>query len=91
MRGGVGEGGGKVALRLGERLLRERVHEVDVPRIEMARGLFDGGVGLLAIVDAAKLLEVLVIEALDAHGESGDACVTKGGEAGRFDGAGVGF
>jgi hypothetical protein len=69
--------------QLGQRLARQRVHQVQVEGVEGARGLFHSGQRLRAVVHAAQGLQVRVVEALHAHRQARDAGRAKGAKRSR--------
>ena len=75
-----------------QRLLRQRVHQVEVDVVEagVLRQLHRG-LGLAAVVDAAQALQAAVVEALDAEAEAVHAGRAVHLEAAVLGGAGIGF
>ena len=81
----------QIRLELGQRLLRQRIHQVDIESVEGRGGLFDRGHRLGAVVHAAERLQLRVVEALHADRQARDAGGAKRAEALALEGAGVGF
>src|SRR5947208_15719756 len=69
MRGAGLERGFDVGARLGERLLGERHHEIEIDVVERVLGDFDRAPRFAVVVDSAERLQVLRVEALDADRE----------------------
>ena len=58
---------GEIGFGLGDRLLRQRVHQVEVDVAEDRERRFGGAPRLVGVVHAAERLQVLRVEALDAE------------------------
>ena len=74
-----------------QRLPRQRIHEVDVERVERLGRLLDGRMRLGRVVHAADGPQHPVVEALHAHGQPGHAGRAKGAKALPLESARVGF
>ena len=81
-----------VRLEHGERLARQAVHEIEVDVREASRaGETDGLPRLFRRVDAADASEEVVVERLDAEGETGDGVGFQERQLFFIDRAGVAF
>jgi hypothetical protein len=81
----------QVALEAGEVLAGQRVHQVEVERVEGQRRFFQRGDGLRPVMHAAQGLQVRVVEALDTERQARDAGIAVGAEAVALEGAGIGL
>ncbi len=91
MRGLQGQSHVKVIVQLRQRLAGQGVHQVEVEGVKgFTRFLYRGN-GLGAVVYATQGLQVLVIKALHAHRQAGNAGFAEGSESVFFKRAGVGL
>jgi hypothetical protein len=87
-----GEDAFQVVLGHRQRLLRQRVHQVEVEVVEAGiLGQLHRRLGFAAVVDPAQSLEATVVEALDAEAQAIDAGLAIQLEAAVLGGAGVGL
>ena len=87
----VGDSSIDVGQRLRQRLLRQRVHQVQVHVIEMRQRDLYRTARFVAVVDAAQRFEVAGVKALDTDGQAVDTRLAVTGKAFQFEGAGVGL
>jgi len=80
----------QVLARFGQRLRRQRVHQVEVEIVEGVLRNLDCARCLIAIVDAAQHLQMRRVEALGADRQAVDAAVAIALEALGLEGAGLG-
>ena len=80
-----------VGQRLGQRLQRKSVHQIQVETFEVTPGERDRRPGFVSIVNAAQCPEMCRVEALDSERQAVDAGLPVSGEALGFDGARVGL
>ncbi|CRM80693.1 hypothetical protein [Pseudomonas sp. 22 E 5] len=92
VRGLQRDGLAQVAQGIVQRLIGQAVHQVQVEVIEPGlAGHTSGAHSLIAIMDAAQRLKLLLLEALDANGQAIDPQLAVRHELLLFEGAGVGF
>jgi hypothetical protein len=87
----VGQRSVEVGRPLGQRLSRQRVHQVDVERVESSGRFRDGGMRLCRVVNAADRAQLRVIEALHTDRQPGHAGRAKGAEAIALEGPRIRF
>ena len=85
------ERGVDIGQRLGQRLPRQGVHQVEIEGVEMGGGQLGGATRLGVVVNASERLKMARIEALDAERHARHARCAEAGEFGGFHRARVGF
>ncbi len=91
MRHAGGDGGSDVVPGLVQRLIRQRVHQVEIDALEMRLRQVDGAARLVAGMDASERGEFRIVETLDAERKPIHAGGAIGSKTCGLDGAGVGF
>ena len=86
-----GPGLRQVRTQLGQRLLGQRIHQVQVEGLEQLGGGLGGGTGLGSVVHPSQCLQLGVREALDAQRQAVDARSPVIGEACPLEGTRVGL
>ena len=81
----------EVPVQIGQRLPGQRIHQVEVEGLEVARGLVERGARLVGAVDTAQAFKETVVEALHAHAQARDAGLAESLEAILLEGAGIGL
>ncbi len=81
----------EIGQRLGQRLPRQRVHQVEIEGIEMGGGKLGRAARFGIVVDAPQRLEMARVEALDAERDARHARFAETGELARLHRTGIGL